>query len=63
MLYFGWCCLIKLLSKMSASNSLSVRIYSKYSTFETMRRTFSLWFLSEPKYWLTRFLSAFALPM
>ena len=35
---------------------------SKWSTCETMRRVFSLWLVPSWKYWLTRFLSFFALP-
>ncbi len=59
----GECCLIRLHSSTSASNSLSVRMYSNHSTWATIWRTFASWFFSEPKYWLTLFLSAFALPM
>ena len=59
----GWFCLMRLLSSTRASNSLSQRMYSNQSTLETMRRTLASWFFSEPKYWLTRFLRALALPM
>ncbi len=59
----GWCCFIRLLSRTRASNSLSVRMYSNQSTFDTIRRTLASWFLSEPKYWLTRFLRALAFPI
>ena len=58
----GRYCLIRLHSSTRASNSLSHRIYSNHSTWLTIRRTFSGWFLGEPKYWLTRFFSALAFP-
>lgn len=51
------------IGKNDGGQRLSQRIYSNQSTLETMRRTLLSWFFSEPKYWLTRFFKALALPM
>ena len=49
-------------SRISASNSESATITSKWSIWLTMARVFSVWEARLAKYWLTRFFSALALP-
>ena len=49
-------------SRISASNSESATITSKWSIWLTMARVFSVWEARFAKYWLTRFFSALALP-
>ena len=62
MLYRGICRLMSESSRIRASNSLVTTIMSKWSIWDTMRRVFSEWPALSWKYWLTLFLSFFALP-
>ena len=58
----GWCFLMRLLSSMSASSSLSVTIQSRSAISKTIRRILRVWSALLWKYCRTRLRSIFALP-
>ena len=63
MLYLGLCFLISAHSNSSASNSVEVMMVSKSQIWDTIFTVLGVWDARLAKYWLTRFFSAFALPM
>ena len=56
------CRLMREFSNTSASNSLFTKMVSKWSTWATITRVFSVWEAVSWKYWLTRFRSFLAVP-
>ena len=56
------CRLMREFSSTRASNSLLTKMVSKWSTWATMARVFSVWEEVSWKYWLTRLRSFLALP-
>lgn len=56
------CRLMREFSSTRASNSLETKMVSKWSTWETICLVLAVWEALSWKYWLTRFLSFFALP-